>query len=83
MLTSIQGVYRNGKIILPNIPGHVREETSVIVTFLESNAIDLQAHGIGETQAVYLRARLATFAEDWESSEMDVYDDYDSAKASL
>ena len=83
MLTTIQGVYRHGKIILTNIPRHVREETLVIVTFLEPNALDLAEYGIDEKQAADLRARLATFAEDWESTEMEVYDDYDAAKANL
>ena len=83
MLTAIQGLYRNGKIILATVPSSVPEETPVIVTFLESNAVDLRARGIDETQAADLRARLATFAEDWESPEMAVYDNYDAAKASL
>jgi hypothetical protein len=30
--------------------------------------------GINKRQAAELRARLATFAEDWERPEMDVYD---------
>lgn len=83
MLTAIQGVYRGGKIILATAPSNVREETPVIVTFLEPNAIDLRARGIDEAQAADLRARLATFAEDWESPEMSVYDNYDVTKASL
>jgi len=43
----------------------------------------LRALGIDEAQAADLRARLATFVEDWESPEMNIYDDYDAAKASL
>jgi hypothetical protein len=42
--------------------------------------VDLRAHGIDEAQAAELRARLATFAEDWESPEMDMYDNYDAAR---
>ena len=84
MLTAIQGVYRGGKIILATAPSNVREETPVIVTFLEpAAAIDLRARGIDDAQAADLRARLATFAEDWESPEMSVYDNYDVTKASL
>jgi len=83
VLTTIEGVYRGGKIELARVPGHVREETHVIVTFLPSQYVDLQARGIGETQAAVLRARLATFAEDWDSPEMDVYDNYDAAKDSV
>jgi len=83
MFKSIEGVYRNGKIELVAVPSNVRDETRVIVTFLEPGSIDLQARGIDEAQAAELRARLTTFAEDWESPEMAIYDDYDTAKANL
>jgi len=45
--------------------------------------IDLREHGISKAQAAELRARLACFAEDWESPEMDIYDNYDAEKAKL
>ncbi|MDE0401751.1 MAG: hypothetical protein OYL97_10785 [Candidatus Poribacteria bacterium] len=45
--------------------------------------IDLREHGISKAQAAELRARLACFAEDWESPEMDIYDNYDEEKAKL
>jgi hypothetical protein len=83
MLKTIEGIYRNGKIELRETPSEVRDETRVIVTFLEPRSVELRARGIDEAQAVELRARLATFAEDWESPEMDIYDDYDAAKAKL
>jgi len=80
MLKSIQGVYRHGRIELIEVPEDVHDETRVIVTFLEPGPIDLQSRGIGEAQAAELRARLAVFAEDWDSPEMDIYDHYDAAK---
>ena len=83
MLKSIEGVYRDGKIELTELPGDVRDETRVIVTFLETNFIDLQTRGINETQAAELRAQLGTFAEEWNSPEMGLYDNYDAAKAKL
>ncbi len=83
MLTSIQGVYRNGKIELEEVPANVQEETPVIVTFLKKNEVDLRAHGIDEEQAAELRARLAAFAEDWDAPEMDIYDNYPAAKSAL
>jgi hypothetical protein len=52
------------------------------VTFLEP-LIDLRARGVDETHAAELCARLATFAEEWDSPEMAVYDDYDATKARL
>ena len=45
--------------------------------------IDLRERGIDEAQAAEMRARLASFAEDWESPEMNVYDNYDEEKAKL
>jgi len=83
MLKSIEGVYRDGRIELAESPNDVPDETRVIVTFLEPRRIDLGARGIDETQAAELRARLATFAEDWDSPEMDIYDNYDTAKSRL
>ncbi len=81
MLISIQGIYHNGKIELTEPPDNVRDETRVVVTFLEPEAIDLRTRGIDEKQAAELRARLTTFAEDWNSPEMSIYDDYDALKA--
>ena len=83
MLKSVEGVYRNGKIDLAEAPDDVRDETRVIVTFLETQPVDLRARGIDEVQAAELRVQMATFAGDWESPEMDMYDDYDAAKAKL
>jgi hypothetical protein len=80
MLKTIEGVFRQGKIELQETPEDVRDSTPVVVTFLESRPIDLRALGVDENQAADLRARLATFVEDWERPEMDAYDDYDAAK---
>jgi hypothetical protein len=38
-------------------------------------AVDLRAAGINEIQAADLRARLSTFAEDWNRPEASVYDE--------
>jgi len=78
MLKSIEGVYRKGKIELTEAPVSIGDETRVIVTFLE-NGVDLRARGIDEQQAADLRARLASFVEDWDSPEMSVYDNYAAA----
>lgn len=83
MLRSVEGVYRDGRIELKESPGEVSDETPVIVTFLDDGGVDLRSRGIDEVQAAELRARLAPFAEDWESPEMDIYDDYDAARADL
>ena len=48
-----------------------------------AEAADLRERGIDEQKAAELRDRLATFAEDWNSPAMEVYDDYDAAKSKL
>lgn len=83
MLVSVEGVYRNGRVELTENPNNIPEGTSVIVTFVKSNEIDLESQGIDKEQAKLLRANLTTFSEDWDSPEMGIYDDYDAAKANL
>lgn len=76
MLTSLQGVYRKGRIVLRNNPADIPDETPVIVTFLGAEGIDLRSRGMSEERASELRAQLASFAEEWDSPEMSIYDDY-------
>ena len=83
MSTTIEGIYRNGKIELSETPHDVCEGTRVVVTFLTPGSVNLREHGIDKAQAAELRARLACFAEDWESPEMDIYDNYNEEKAKL
>lgn len=83
MLTSIVGVYRDGQIILAEVPRNLPNETRVIVTFLAPASIDLPERGIDVIQAADLRTRLRTFAEDWDTPEMDIYNDYEANKTAL
>ena len=83
MLLTFEGVFRNGRIELLSTPQEVREGEPVVVTFLRTGVTDLRNRGIDENQAASLRARLSTFVDDWESPEMDIYDDYDGNKAKL
>lgn len=73
MLNSIEGVFRDGKVELLE-PAPANATGRVIVTFLSPAEVDLRRRGIDQRQAADLRHRLATFAEDWEREEMDVYD---------
>ena len=83
MSKTIEGVYHKGKIELSETPNDVGEGTRVVVTFPSPGSIDLREHSISKAQAAELRARLACFTEDWESPEMDIYDNYDAEKAKL
>lgn len=73
MLKTVEGIYRDGKVELLETPEDV-EEARVIVTFLPDVSVDLAERGIDEAQATDLRARLQTFAEDWDRPEMGAYD---------
>lgn len=73
MLSSVEGVFRDGKVELVE-PAPVNAGGRVIVTFLDGS-VDLGERGIDKAQAADLRRRLATFADDWDSPEMDEYDD--------
>ncbi len=79
------GRVSGGKVILPP-DAELEDGTSVRVEPLnghESGEIDLRARGIDQAQAAELRASLAAFAEEWDSPQMDVYNNYDAAKANL
>jgi hypothetical protein len=74
MLT-VEGTYENGKVELLQQPPSEVKKAKVLVTFVENKEINLLERGINEQQAADLRGRLSAIAEDWNRSEMDVYDD--------
>jgi hypothetical protein len=74
MLVSVRGVYRDGKIELRDKLPDVNT-AEVIVTFLTNeSSVDLASYGITQPQALELHERLATFEEDWNTPEMEAYD---------
>jgi hypothetical protein len=58
-----------------------RQEIVRRLSEMDREAIDLRVRGIDAGSAADLRARLARFAEDWDSPEMAAYDRYDAAKS--
>ena len=74
MLQSVEGIYRNGNVELLETPSNL-QEARVIVTFLSPGSVELTSRGIDRQQAADLRARLRTFAEDWERPDLVGYDD--------
>ena len=92
MLTTVEGIYRNGQIELVELPDkairQATKELRVLVTFLPAQQvahtdIDLRSHNIDEVMAAELSARLQPFATAWNSPEMDVYDDYEANATNL
>jgi hypothetical protein len=81
MLTSVEGIYRDGRIELTEQPEKAVEGTRVIVTFLKSEEIDPESQGMNQTEADTLQAGSASSAKGWSNPEMSVYDDYNAARA--
>ena len=77
MLKTVEGLFRNGQIDLNERPDDIPDDTPVLVTFIEAPGIDLAARGLDAKQAAALRERLSSFAEEWDSAEMEIYDRYD------
>ncbi len=80
MLTTVEGIYRDGRIELKSLPSNVTNEAKLIVTFVDADVVDLADQGIDRSQSEILRNNLATFADDWNSPEMNIYDNYDVNK---
>jgi len=82
MLQTVKGIYREGTIELLEKPKTI-SQARVIVTFLNENksektdktdGVNLAERNISAKEAATQRAAFASFAEDWERPEMDVYD---------
>ena len=70
---TFEGIYKEGKVKLFEPPNDI-DEARVIVTFIPEGSVNVAERGIDESQAANLRARLQTFADDWERPEMGAYD---------
>ena len=66
--------------IINELPKLTRTELEAVsrklaeLTADNSSLVALHDHGISESQAADLRARLKSFAEDWERPEASIYD---------
>ena len=75
MLTTVQGVYKDGKIELLE-PAPEMTEARVFVTFMPTaKPINLAERGISPQEAAEMRFRLGGLVEDWEDPAMHVYND--------
>lgn len=83
MLTSVHGVYQGGRILLKEDPATIQDGTEVIVTFLEKDAAESSQQILDPEIMAELRWAFAPFAEEWNSPEMDIYDDYDASRKRL
>lgn len=51
--------------------------------FQSQRSVSLEDYNINAAKAAELRASLASFSEDWNQPQMDLYDNYDAAKAHI
>jgi hypothetical protein len=72
MLTSVKGIYRDGRVELLETPPEV-SETYVIVTFLPLNLIR-RPPALTAEEVAELRGKLAAWEEDWNAPGMEAYD---------
>ena len=82
MIATLEAVF-DGQTLRPETRLDLKPNTRVrlVMETIESDGISLQSQNITSEQAAELRASLATF-QDWNAPEMDIYNDYDAAKAS-
>lgn len=73
MLTTLEGIYRNGRIQLREKPRGLGK-TRVIVTFLPEAKVSTKRPKLTHKEAVELRAKLAAWEEDWNAPGMEAYD---------
>lgn len=78
MFATVQGVYRDGQIVLSEVPQYLGNDVPVFVTFLNPTHVSLIDRGISPREAHELRANLSTFAEDWDNPSMAIYDEYET-----
>ena len=69
-----ESIYREGKVELLETPAGIDAAKFTIAFLPKNGSVDLESRGINREQAANLRARLQSFAEDWNRPEMDVYD---------
>ena len=73
MLKTVEGILREGKIELREIPEGL-DRAKVLVTFLDSSALG-QGPSLTPNEAAELRGRLAAWEEDWQAPGMEAYDE--------
>ena len=73
MLTTIQGRFKNGTVVLDEAPGSV-EDAKVLVTFLETPRETSPVPNLTRPQVAEMRDRLAAWEADWNAPGMEAYD---------
>jgi hypothetical protein len=68
---------------LTRLSAEERRQIARRLAELEGGVISRQGDVLSAGDVAELRAKLGRFAEEWDSPEMSIYDDYDASKAGL
>jgi hypothetical protein len=79
MIQSVEGVFRNGKVELLELPVNV-SEARVIVTFLPETIEPSGEPLFSPEEVADLRGKLEAWEEDWSAPGMEAYDDYEARR---
>ena len=76
MIQSVEGIFRNGKVELLEMPENIGE-ARVIVTFLPESIGPAGGPSFTPGEVAELRGKLAAWEEDWNAPGMEDYDAYE------
>ena len=79
MIQSVEGVFRNGRVELLEVPENV-SESRVIVTFLPDAIGPAGSPDFTPDEIADLRGKLVAWEEDWNAPGMEAYDDYETRR---
>src|SRR5262245_43997810 len=79
MIQTIEGIFRNGKVELSELPANVNE-ARVIVTFLPSEFGPPDGPSFTTEELTELRGKLEAWEADWNAPGMEAYDDYETRR---
>ena len=73
MLTTIQGTFKNGTVVLDEAPGCL-DDAKVLVTFLQLPHQASPVPNLTRLEVAEMRDRLAAWEADWNAPGMEAYD---------
>lgn len=79
MIQTVEGIFRNGKVELLEIPEHI-EEARVLVSFLPTSTGPDGGPSFTADEIADLRGKLAAWEDDWNAPGMEAYDDYEARR---
>jgi hypothetical protein len=79
MIQTVQGIFKNGKVELLELPVNVGE-ARVIVTFLPETDGPPGGPAFTPDEIAELQGKLEAWGDDWNAPGMEAYDDYEARR---